>query len=241
MKILGHRGSAGTALENTMEAMQHGWESGADGIEVDVHLSADNHVVVHHDKTTKRLCDKNVAIKSSTLAELENIRLRDQEHCEHPIPTLAQTFGEIAKQSVKKDFFIEVKSGKKAIKKIAEILPADAAEFVTIISFRADVIREAKALLPEVRALFLVDSKLGVKFSTSIITKAKACNADGLGVNYKALIPAVAAAIKAEGMHLNIWTMNNEFRLREFADMGVDTCTTDFPKDFTQLFKSELH
>lgn len=49
MKIIAHRGGAGLRVENTLAAFDHAIDVGADGAELDVHLSADGHVVVHHD------------------------------------------------------------------------------------------------------------------------------------------------------------------------------------------------
>lgn len=48
-QIIGHRGAAGLAPENTLEAVRKAIELGANGTEIDVHLSADGEVVVHHD------------------------------------------------------------------------------------------------------------------------------------------------------------------------------------------------
>jgi glycerophosphoryl diester phosphodiesterase len=48
-EIIGHRGAAGLAPENTLASFSRACAVGVDGIELDVHLSADEHVVVHHD------------------------------------------------------------------------------------------------------------------------------------------------------------------------------------------------
>lgn len=49
MKLIAHRGGAGLRVENTLAAFDHAIDTGADGAELDIHLSADGHVVVHHD------------------------------------------------------------------------------------------------------------------------------------------------------------------------------------------------
>jgi glycerophosphoryl diester phosphodiesterase len=50
-EIIGHRGAAGLAPENTLAAFSRACAVGVDGIELDVHLSADDAIVVHHDYT----------------------------------------------------------------------------------------------------------------------------------------------------------------------------------------------
>src|SRR6187549_1906467 len=47
--VFAHRGGAALAPENTMRAFDNGLALGADGLELDVHLSRDGVVVVHHD------------------------------------------------------------------------------------------------------------------------------------------------------------------------------------------------
>jgi len=49
MKLIAHRGGAGLRVENTLAAFAHAIELGADGAELDVHLSADDQIIVHHD------------------------------------------------------------------------------------------------------------------------------------------------------------------------------------------------
>ncbi|HMM14692.1 MAG TPA: glycerophosphodiester phosphodiesterase family protein [Parvibaculum sp.] len=50
---IAHRGGAGLWPENTLEAFERAIEGGADGIELDVHLSRDGVLVVHHDESLK--------------------------------------------------------------------------------------------------------------------------------------------------------------------------------------------
>ena len=52
--VFAHRGGGGLAPENTIAAFDNGLALGADGLELDVHLSRDGIVVVHHDATLER-------------------------------------------------------------------------------------------------------------------------------------------------------------------------------------------
>ena len=52
--IYGHRGASGYAPENTLEAFLLSMEMGADGFELDVHMSLDGELVVIHDETLDR-------------------------------------------------------------------------------------------------------------------------------------------------------------------------------------------
>src|SRR3954464_8804639 len=56
-QVFAHRGGSALAPENTLAAFDNGLARGADGLELDVHLSRDGVVVVHHDRTLDRTTD----------------------------------------------------------------------------------------------------------------------------------------------------------------------------------------
>src|SRR5918911_658199 len=67
---LAHRGASALAPENTLEAFRLAVESGAGGLELDVHLTRDGHVVVIHDPTLDRTTNRTGAVSEMTLDEL---------------------------------------------------------------------------------------------------------------------------------------------------------------------------
>src|SRR5216684_5895562 len=68
--VFAHRGGRALALENTMAAFDNGLRLGADGLELDVHLSRDGVVVVHHDRTLERTTSLSGPISARTVREL---------------------------------------------------------------------------------------------------------------------------------------------------------------------------
>ena len=68
--VIGHRGAAGLAPENTIEGFRAGIAAGADALEFDVHLSRDRRVVVIHDPTLDRTTDRAGSISDLTLEEI---------------------------------------------------------------------------------------------------------------------------------------------------------------------------
>ena len=68
--IIAHRGACGYAPENTIEAFGLALEMGADGVELDIHLTADGQVVVCHDEKIDRTSNGQGDITSYTLEEL---------------------------------------------------------------------------------------------------------------------------------------------------------------------------
>lgn len=71
-EIFAHRGASGYAPENTLEAFRLAMEQGADGIELDVHLTKDGEVVVIHDETIDRTGNGQGNVRDYTLEELKN-------------------------------------------------------------------------------------------------------------------------------------------------------------------------
>lgn len=81
--IYAHRGGAALRPENTIKAFDHGLSLGADGLELDVHLSRDGEVVVHHDDTLERTTSGQGLLADHTAEELARM---DAAHWFQPRP-----------------------------------------------------------------------------------------------------------------------------------------------------------
>lgn len=93
--VLGHRGACAHAPENTLAAFRLALEDGADGIELDAHLTRDGAVVVMHDENVARTTNGHGRLSQLTLQEVRRldagIRFGEQFKGEH-VPTLADVF-----------------------------------------------------------------------------------------------------------------------------------------------------
>jgi len=69
----GHRGDSGHFPENTLPAFRSALEAGVPYLEMDVHATADGHIVVHHDETALRLCGVDRRISDLPLAKLKQL------------------------------------------------------------------------------------------------------------------------------------------------------------------------
>ena len=136
IKVIGHRGCAGLAPENTLISFQKAIDLGVDGVEFDVHLTKDHHVVVHHDITLNPDMTKDIQgrwidpqtdlfIGDLTLSELQNYTVGEvkpgsltaQRYPEmisaknQKISTLIQVLDLVQKSQNKNlEIFIEVKT-----------------------------------------------------------------------------------------------------------------------------------
>src|SRR5262245_40556348 len=71
--VYAHRGGSLLRPENTIAAFDHGAAVGADGFELDVHLSRDGIVVVHHDPTLDRTTSAQGELRALTADELSGV------------------------------------------------------------------------------------------------------------------------------------------------------------------------
>lgn len=90
--IIAHRGGALLGTENSLSCIERGIQTGADMVEVDLHLTADNHIVVCHDQSVNRTTNGKGKIEKMTLEEIQSLRLlnHDGTVSNETIPTLEQ-------------------------------------------------------------------------------------------------------------------------------------------------------
>lgn len=109
--LIAHRGAMAEAPENVAPAFDRAFESGVDGIEFDVQLTADNVPVVFHDQGLERITGKKGRVADYTLAELETMdfgRWFSEAFAGEKIPTLRSVVERYAKRGI---LMIELKSG----------------------------------------------------------------------------------------------------------------------------------
>ena len=108
VEIIAHRGASYLAPENTRASVMMGWEKKAD-VEVDVHLSQDNRIVVIHDSTTKRTTNQDLKVSetpSDVLHHLDAGSFKGEQFAGEPIPFLADIIDTIPPP---KKLFVEIK------------------------------------------------------------------------------------------------------------------------------------
>lgn len=228
--FIAHRGASYLAPENTIAAAKLAWELDADAVEVDVHLSKDNRVMVIHDKDTRRTCHgkKNLEIKKTP-----SILLRDQdagkwkgdEFKGEKIPYLAEIIKTIPEG---KTLVVEIKSNH-------EILPAlqrcmencEKTDQIVFISFGWNTILKTHKEFPNNKCYWLSALKPGLK------KKMEQAAKEGLaGVNLKHSIIDEDIISTAKSLNLEVltWTVDDPKEAKRLSDIGVKGITTNRPK-----------
>src|SRR5260370_9084336 len=106
-RVFGHRGSAGTHPENTLESFRAAVASGVQYLEFDIHMTRDGEIVVAHDEHLARMCGLDLVIPEMTYAELAKAdagRMFTLDGATFPfrekgirVPRLSEVFAEFSK------------------------------------------------------------------------------------------------------------------------------------------------
>ena len=148
------------------------------------------------------------------------------------IPTLAEM---LAAVPAGKRAFIEVKPGPEAVPALDRALKAAGLkpEQTPVISFNAKVIGAVKEARPDLQAYWIVklkDRGKEARTARDLIARAKEIRADGLDLSASDVLDrAFADAVKAAGLKLYVWTVNDPAVARRLIEAGVDGITTDRP------------
>ncbi len=236
MEWVAHRGESELAPENTLAAFGLAWERGADAVELDVHLTRDERLVVCHDSDTRRTCGVGMTIKEHTLAQLRTLDAgiwKGEPFRGQMLPMLEKVLPTVPER---KRLLIEIKCGIEAATGLRRAVAASGkpSEQVVFLSFQPDVCAAMKRTLAEhhcyLLAGFKLDQKTGAWAPTieHLITLANENGLDGLGLQDKPAIDTRAVAtIHAAGLGVSIWTVDEPQRAFELIAMGVDGIITN--------------
>lgn len=248
--IVGHRGAAAHAPENTPASFNLAIEQDVDFVEGDFWLSADNRLVCMHDPTTERIAPNQAAldVRTATLAELKQLEVgkwKDEQFKGESIPTLDEILGLLPPG---KGIYIEIKqTHPKLIPTLEKSLAASGIrpELVKIIAFDREVISTAKKALPHLEAYWLCKypPEKGIDPAThqeTILKTATDVGADGLDIGHaKDMTPEFARKIRQQGLSLHFWTVNDPEEARHFISLGADSLTSDRPRGLRREIQND--
>jgi glycerophosphoryl diester phosphodiesterase len=239
--IFAHRGGRALGPENTLIAFDLGAASGADGFELDVHLSRDGRVVVCHDATLDRTTDAAGPLADRTMAELAavNASLRFGPDLEHAwtgaragVPTLDDVLARYPALPV----IIEIKAGTAECARavVEAVRRADAVERVCVGSFSLDAVREVRRLEPRlVTSAAVEESKRALYRSWAWLSPGRvpyrAFQVPERSGDMTVVTPRFIRAAHRRDIAFQVWTVNEEGDMRRLFDWGVDAIITDRP------------
>jgi glycerophosphoryl diester phosphodiesterase len=231
--IFAHRGASVHAPENTLAAFELALEQGADGIELDVKLSADGHVIVIHDATVDRTTGAHGRVKDLSLAELRSLdagSFFSAKFQSEKIPTLEEVFESVGKQAF---INIELTNYNTPRDNLVESACMLVKKFgmqkrVLFSSFLPRNLANARGFLPEVpTGLLALSGILGLWSRSFGFAFGKY---DALHPNLKNVTQQQVYFVHRLQKRIHVWTVNEEADFRRLFKWGVDAVFTDDPQ-----------
>jgi glycerophosphoryl diester phosphodiesterase len=234
--VFAHRGGSGLAPENTIAAFDTALALGADGLELDVRLSKDGVVVVHHDASLDRTTDVRGDVSALTAAELSRVDAgyRFTRHDAHPfrgqgiaVPALADVLARYRDARIVVEFKLNVAELAAAVVEV--VRRADAVERVCVGSFDLRVLHAARTLEP---ALATSAARQEVRWPVYEGFQVPEWSGATRVVSRR----FVDAAHRA-GLGVHVWTVDTEDRACRLLACGVDGLITDRPDVIVPMVK----
>ena len=236
LRVIGHRGAAGHAPENTLAAIRRGLALGADGVECDVHMSRDGEIVVIHDATLERTTDGRGRVSDHTLDELKALDAGSwfgAEFAGERVPTLAEVFAEVkaAEEASGRErwLFVELKHGSDRYPGIEEklvlaIAQSGMVERVAVISFDHAAAARMRAMAPTLRTGVLYDAR-----PVDSAALALSAGAGWIGPSVKWVHEPEVAHARQVGLEIFVWTANDKEAMRRGIALGGTAAGSDYP------------
>lgn len=240
----GHRGASHDAPENTLSAFRLAAQYGADGVELDVTLSADGEIVVIHDDAVDKTTDGTGLVQDKTLAELKELDAGGYfgaEFAGERIPTLGEVFEAFGDRLL-------VNVELKGVTRQADGLEAAVADLVArydmgsrvlISSFNPVRLRRMRRVAPHLPLGFLHDwsTPLHLRWAASLLMLGVRPEADHPHV--KGASREYLAKCRRRNQRVNVWVANEPELMHELRELGVDVIMTDRPDVLRSVLQGE--
>ncbi|KDN54818.1 glycerophosphodiester phosphodiesterase [Flavobacterium seoulense] len=222
MLKIGHRGAKGYEPENTLIAFEKAIELGADGIELDVHLSTDNELIVIHDETVDRTTNGKGEVNQLSLKELKALKIDNIQQ----IPSLTEVLDLVNKRCFINIELKGIGTAKPVIGLISHYISEknwDYNDFI-VSSFDWKMLEQTHSLDSKI--------KIGVLTEVSIdeaLAFAKKINAFAIHPDYELLSKENVILMQQNGFEIYPWTVNSESAIQKIKSFNVNGIISDFP------------
>jgi glycerophosphoryl diester phosphodiesterase len=251
--VFAHRGSSALLPEHTLAAYRHAIDEGADGLECDVRLTRDGHLVCVHDRRLDRTSNGRGLVSGYTLAELDRFdfgswhatAITDDLPTDVPadpdrtrLLTLDRLLDEVRSAGRPLEVLVETKHPSRhrgdverrlvALLRrhgLAEPRPGDSVR-ATVMSFSLLAIRRIRELAPELPTAFLIET---LPRRVRVNRMPFGARIAGPGIGLVRARPDLVPALRAAGNRVYVWTVNDLSDLEVVVSAGVDGVITDRP------------
>jgi len=235
MIIVGHRGWLQKYPENTLASFKAALDLGVDALELDVHVTRDNHIAVIHDEEVDRTTDGKGPVREMTLAQLKRLdagRWFDEHFRGERIPTLDEVMQLVAG---KVPLAIEVKSPRETTDRLNEKFLPLLRRYpgkVVVHSFDAGYLRTFRALRPD------IDTGLLCAASRKNLALAVELGCTAIHPAWQTVTSGLNRAIRRAGLRIMVWIARSESDCRKIlSKLDVDAIGADCPDVLIRILR----
>ena len=239
---IAHRGASAAAPPNTLAAFEKAIELGADGIELDVHFSADGVPVVLHDLSVDATTNGSGRVADLTLAELKQLDAGtrfDPAFAGERIPTLDEVLRAVGNRLL---LNIELKTtslGDNGLERavVALVEQHHLSHRVLFSSFNPFSLRRAKRIAPHIPAGLLYDQGLSLPLRRAWL--AFLAPHEARHPHYKMVDARYMAWARRRGYRVKTWTVDDPAEMRRLIGLGVNGIITNVPDVLRSVLESQ--
>ena len=219
--VVAHRTGGDLASENSVEGLLAAIENHCYGSETDVQRTKDNHYIINHDDTFKRLTGVNKKPSELTMDEISKLRIRDTTRNGKELPVITiEDLLRAGKDRIK--LFVELKGAtadRKMVDDLVQIIrDMDCVDDVVLISLKYDIINYAETNYPEFETGTLFFAGVG---------DITLLNCDLLIMEEEMSTPERVMRAHMAGKDVYVWTVNSRQMMYKFFDSDIDGIITD--------------
>lgn len=249
-RVIAHRGSSHAEPEHTLGAYLRAIDEGADGVECDVRLTADQHLVCVHDRRVNRTSDGQGVVSELELAQLEGMnwgvwKSEHPDESEEPdrhnaqILTLRQLIRSVLAADRPLELVIETKHPtrwaadveRKLVSVLGEydlLTPAPDKPRVRMMSFSTRAVARFGRLAPHLERVQLIEVGAGLRVIDFFPADLPVVG-PRLGIIKR--FPEFVARQHAAGREVHVWTVDEPEDVALCIELGVDAIITNRPAD----------
>lgn len=238
--VFAHRGSSAALPEHTLAAYLRALDEGADGLECDVRLTRDGHLVCLHDRRLERTSNGRGRVSGYTLAQLDQLDFGSWRGTgPAPLLTLDRLLQAVRTAGRPVRLLVETKHpsrfGPEVERRLVALLrrhrlaepDPGAAVQVTVMSFAAFAVRRIRRLAPALPTVLLLDL---LTPGPGLRRLPPGTRIAGPSIALVRARPGLLPALRAAGHQVYVWTVNEPAEL-ELVRTAVDGVITDRPAD----------
>lgn len=248
-QVVAHRGSSEENAEHTLGAYLAALDEGAQGLECDVRLTADGHLVCVHDRRVDRTANGRGVVATMDLAQLDDLDFAawknpwaelDDEAPEvddrlRKVLTLRRLLEAAADYDQSVDLAIETKHPsrfgglveRRLVDLLAEFGWAGPSSPARVMSFSWVALNRVKKLAPALELVQLVDRQYSWELTKNLTTDDWIA---GPGIDLVRESPRLVRRMRTQGRRVHVWTVNTEADLDLCCELGVEAVISDRPK-----------